>query len=140
VRRGSRRGAEFNATYRSNTAHDSWSPGDGTHRLANAIKTAHLYSMGSRLVNVRLDHERLRKARNLREAGVSLSDVVREAIDTRFQALRQRRLTGREAVTRVAHVLEDYPDAASVPARSYDVHDASQARAAIARRLGRRSR
>ena len=43
--------------------------------------------MSSRLVNVRLDAERLRKARKLRERGVRLSDVVREAIDKRFLQL-----------------------------------------------------
>lgn len=36
--------------------------------------------MGSRLLNVRLDEERVRKAQTLRERGVALSDVVREAL------------------------------------------------------------
>lgn len=42
--------------------------------------------MKKRLVNVRLDEEHLRKARMLRQSGVILSDLVREAIDTRFDA------------------------------------------------------
>ena len=41
--------------------------------------------MTSRLVNVRLDEERLRKAQTLRESGVALSDLVREAIDLGMQ-------------------------------------------------------
>lgn len=44
--------------------------------------------MSSRLVNVRLEAHRLRKAQALRDRGVRLSDVVREAIDERFASLR----------------------------------------------------
>src|SRR6202011_845098 len=58
-------------------------------RLPWDVKTRYLYKMSSRLVNVRLDEERVRKAQTLREHGVALSDVVREAIDERFAALRQ---------------------------------------------------
>jgi hypothetical protein len=47
--------------------------------------------MGSRLVNVRLDEDRLRKARILREQGLALSDVIREAIDERFNHLNRSR-------------------------------------------------
>ena len=44
--------------------------------------------MSARLINVRLDAGRLRKALALRKSGVALSDVVREAIDERFARLR----------------------------------------------------
>lgn len=47
--------------------------------------------MGSRLVNVRLDEDRLRKARILREQGLALSDVIREAIDEQFNHLNRSR-------------------------------------------------
>lgn len=43
--------------------------------------------MSSRLVNVRLDEDRLRKARIVREHGLALSDVIRETIDERFGQL-----------------------------------------------------
>ena len=66
--------------------------------LDTVVKTSYLYIMSSRLVNVRLDADRLRKAQTLRARGMALSDVVREAIDERFAALseagRGRRETG----------------------------------------------
>jgi len=95
--------------------------------------------MGTRLINVRLDEQRVRKVRRLRERGIAISDVVREAIDERYRQLapvaRQRDV--RAIMTRL---YERYPDPPNVPARSYDVHDAKQARAAIRRRLRRRRR
>jgi hypothetical protein len=42
-------------------------------RLPWDVKTRYLYRMGSRLVKVRLDEERVRKAQTLREHGVPLS-------------------------------------------------------------------
>ena len=64
--------------------------------------------MTSRLVNVRLDADRLRKAQTLRARGMALSDVVREAIDERFAALRRResRLDVRAIIRRI---FEQYP-------------------------------
>ena len=61
--------------------------------------------MPSRLVNVRLDEERVRKAQRLREHGVAISDLVREAIDERFDALRTPRDAG-EARSAIARLLE----------------------------------
>ena len=52
-----------------------------------AVKTCYLYSMPSHLVNVRLDDNYVRKARRLRQSGVVLSEVVRAAIDQRFNDL-----------------------------------------------------
>ena len=104
--------------------------------LAGYVKTRYLYSMGSRLVNVRLDAERLRKAQTLRERGVALSDVVREAIDERFAALRrsERGPTSRQSSDRI---FEQYPDPPDLPPRDYDVHDRRAARPAIRRKLRR---
>ena len=95
--------------------------------------------MSNTLVNVRLDAERVRKVQLLRERGVSLSDVVRAAIDERFDALR---LAGyqRDGASIVARLLEQYPDPPDLPARDYDVHDRRAARAAVAGRLRRRVR
>jgi hypothetical protein len=93
--------------------------------------------MGSRLVNVRLDVERIRKAQTLRERGVALSDVVREAIDERFEGLRN---TGSRPDVKaiVQRAFEQHPDPPDLPPRDYDVHDRRAARTAIRRRLGRR--
>jgi hypothetical protein len=90
--------------------------------------------MSSRLVNVRLDEERVRKARALRERGVSLSDVVRRAIDERFTAMRG--LDARADVGAVVRgIFERYPDPPDMAPRDYDVHDRHAARAAIRRNL-----
>jgi len=89
--------------------------------------------MSSRLVNVRLDPERLRKARTLRERGVSLSDVVREAIDERFQILQRR--GNPDVKILIRKLFEQYPDPPGLPPRGYDVHDRAAARRAILRKL-----
>jgi hypothetical protein len=61
-------------------------------------------------MNVRLDEERLRKVRRLREHGVAISDLVREAIDERFEALRRPR-DARDVRAFIARLLERHPDA-----------------------------
>jgi hypothetical protein len=92
--------------------------------------------MGSRLINVRLDEPRLRKVRRLRERGIAISDVVREAIDERFRQLEPLERS-RDVRAIMTALFERYPDPPNVSARRYDVHDAKQARAAIRRRLRR---
>ena len=89
--------------------------------------------MRSRLVNVRLDTERLRKAQALRQRGIKLSDVVREAIDDRF--LRIRSEAHADMKTLIQKLFEQYPDPAGLPPRDYDVHDRAAARQAILRKL-----
>jgi hypothetical protein len=100
--------------------------------LARTVKTRYLYSMSTRLVNVRLDAERLRKAQALRERGVALSDVVREAIDDRFTALRRSQPDVRTIIRRM---FEKFPDPPDLPPRDYDVHDRRAARVAILRKI-----
>ena len=90
----------------------------------------------SRLLNVRLDEHRLRKARRLRESGIALSDVVREAIDARFEEL-SRAVTTRDIRAAIARIHQQHPDPPGIPARAYDVHDRAAARAAISRKLKR---
>lgn len=85
--------------------------------------------MSSRLINVRLDAERLRKAQTLRERGVALSDVVREAIDERFLQLRSESQPDVKAIIR--RMFDQYPDPPDLPPREYDVHDRHAARKAI---------
>jgi hypothetical protein len=93
--------------------------------------------MGSRLVNVRLDAERVRKAQALRERGMTLSDVVREAIDDRYAAL-HRPDSPPDVSTLVREIFERHPDPPGLPRRDYDVHDRRAAGAAILRKLRRR--
>ena len=90
--------------------------------------------MGSRLVNVRLDGDRLRKAQTLRERGIALSDVMREAIDERFAALRGS-ASQPDVRALVQRIFEQYPDPPDLPARDYDVHDRRAARRAVLRKL-----
>ncbi len=90
--------------------------------------------MGSRLVNVRLDAQRFRKTQALRERGIALSDVVREAIDVRFAELRPA--ASRAAVKAIVHrMFQQYPDPPDLPPREYSVHDRRAARRAILRRI-----
>lgn len=106
--------------------------------LCLTVKTCYLYTVGSRLINVRLDAGRLRKAQRLRERGVALSDVVREAIDERFMELRSASRVDIKAIVR--RLFQQYPDPPDLPARDYDVHDRRAAREAIARTLRRARR
>ena len=89
--------------------------------------------MGSRLINVRLDPERLRKAQTLRNRGVSLSDVVREAIDEQFQRLPPEQPSDMKTLLR--RIFEQFPDPAGLPSRDYNAHDRRAARQAIVRKL-----
>ena len=93
--------------------------------------------MTSRLVNVRLDADRLRKVGRLRESGVAMSDLVRRAIDERFEALTASG-TSRDVRAAVARALDQHPDPAGLPARVYDVHDRTVSRDAIVRKLRQR--
>ena len=90
--------------------------------------------MSSRLVNVRLDEARVRKVQALRERGVALSDLVREAIDERFAALRQSE-SPPDVRAIVRGIFERHPDPADLAPRDYDIHDRRAARAAILRKL-----
>lgn len=104
--------------------------------LAHVVKTEYLYGMTSRLVNVRLDEGRLRKAQTLRESGVALSDLVREAIDERFDELAGSG-TARDLKAVMERIFEQYPDPPGLRARGYDVHDRDEARRAIVGKLRR---
>ncbi|MBI3490348.1 MAG: hypothetical protein HY047_00875 [Acidobacteria bacterium] len=92
--------------------------------------------MTSRLVNVRLDGARLRKAQRLRESGVALSDLVREAIDERFEELAESG-TARDLGAVMKRIFEQYPDPPDLPPRGYNVHDRHAARGAIVGKLRR---
>ena len=101
--------------------------------MPRPVKTGYIYSMSSRLINVRLDADRVRKAQRLRERGVALSDVVREAIDERFSELRSESQPDVTAIVR--RMFDRYPDPPDLPLRDYDVHDRRAARKAIVDKL-----
>jgi hypothetical protein len=92
--------------------------------------------MSSRLVNVRLDADRFRKAQTLRSRGIALSDVVREAIDERFAAL-ERPVSPEDVRAMIRRILDEHPDPPDLPPRDYDVRDRRAASAAIVRKLRR---
>ena len=94
--------------------------------------------MNPRLVNVRLDAARLRKAQVLRRRGIALSDVVREAIDARYGQLESAPRSDVTAMVR--RIFDEHPDPADLPERGYDVHDRQAARRAIVRTMMRRKR
>ena len=98
----------------------------------------YLHAVKSRLVNVRLDAARLRKALALRERGVALSDVMREAIDERYGQLQTTARSDVKAV--VQRIFDEHPDPPGLPTRTYDVHDRAAARRAIVRKITRKKR
>jgi hypothetical protein len=93
--------------------------------------------MNERLINVRLDRRRLDKARRLREGGVPLSELVREAIDRRFDEM--MRHSSRNVTAMLKEIHTKHPDPADLPERGYDVHDPREARRAIIRKLRKKS-
>jgi hypothetical protein len=95
--------------------------------------------MATRLVNVRLDEGRVRKARALRARGITLSHVLREAIDAEYAALAATEKP-RDVLGALEDILRKHPDPPEAPLRGYDVHEAAQARAAVRERLRRKRR
>ncbi len=91
--------------------------------------------MSPRLVNVRLDDERARKARELQEQGITLSELVREAIDQRYAALETP--IEEDVETIMARIYAQHPDPPDAPVRDYDVHDRHAAAEAIRAHLRR---
>ena len=131
---------DLSAVFKSKNAEDALTHVHGERLALDAIvKTNYLYSMSSRLINVRLDADRLRKARTLRARGMALSEVVREAIDERFAALRRSECPP-DVRAIVRRIFEQYPDPPGLPPRDYDVYNRRAARVAILRKLrtGRR--
>ena len=93
--------------------------------------------MSTRLVNVRLDEQRIQRARRLRSQGITLSDLVREAIDQRYEQLQQS-AKRRDVDVIMNEIYDRHPDPPNLRARNYDVHDRRQARKAIIGKLSRK--
>ena len=108
-------------------------------RLTLPVKMWHLYAMGTRLVNVRLDEERTRKARALRASGIAVSELLREAIDRRYEQVVGNR-KGLDVAAIMRRIFADSPDPPDLAPRRYDVHDRAAARRAIRGRLRRKAR
>ena len=90
--------------------------------------------MSGRLVNVRLDEQRLRRASKLRAAGIPLSDLVREAIDRRYEQVLES--SGpRDVAAIMKRIYEQCPDPPDLPPRDYAVHNRTEAGRAILRKL-----
>ena len=95
--------------------------------------------MTTRLVNVRLDEERTRKARALRASGIAVSDLLRDAIDRRYEQV-VRSPKGLDVAAIMRRIFEQNPDPPNLGPRRYDVHDRAAARRAILRRWRRKAR
>ena len=90
--------------------------------------------MNSRLINVRLDERRLQRARKLRASGIALSDLVRDAIDRRYEQLVQSsKSQDLEAI--VKQIYEECPDPPDLPPRNYDASDRIASKRAFVRKL-----
>ena len=72
----------------------------------------------------------------LREQGLALSDVIREAIDERFDQLNRSR-KARDVKNVIQRIFELHPDPAGLPPRAYNVHDRKAARTAVIEKLRR---
>jgi len=95
--------------------------------------------MTSRLINVRLDERRLQRVRRLRAKGISISDLLRDAIDRQYEEITKQRKP-RDIESMLQELYAQYPDPADLPPREYNVHDRRQAKEAISRMLRRKAR
>jgi hypothetical protein len=95
--------------------------------------------MATKLTNVRLDPDRVRKARALKERGIAISDLLREAIDRRYREVVEAD-ERRDARRILADLDARFPAAPDdLPLRSYSVHSREEAGAAIREHLRARS-
>lgn len=87
---------------------------------------------------MRLSPDDARRAAELRQAGIRISDVVREAI--RAEYLRKRAVkTGKPRPSLVVQeILEALPDSEDMPCRELDATDRHAVRRHIAAKLGGR--
>ena len=95
--------------------------------------------MGTRLVNVRLDEEHMRKARALRASGIAVSDLLRQVIDERYERV-VRPPKGLDVAAIMRRIFDEHPDPPDLPPRGYDAHDRAATRRAVVRRLRRKAR
>jgi hypothetical protein len=87
------------------------------------------------LLNVRLSPEDARRAAELREYGIQISDVVREAIRAEYLRRRPGEPGHRRPSLIVKEILEALPDPEDAPARGVDAADRHAVRRHIADKL-----
>ena len=91
-----------------------------------------------KLLNVRLNEDDARLAAALRQEGVELSRVVRNALHAEYERRIAGRVRRRSAAVVMAEIYAACPDPPRLPRRSYDLRDRRAARRAIVSRLRRR--
>ena len=91
-----------------------------------------------KLLNVRLGEDDARKVARLRQAGVQISRVVREAIRAEHDRRIGRRETPRHPAEIMAEIYAAYPDPPGLPARRVDLRDRRAVRRAVLARMRRR--
>ena len=90
------------------------------------------------LLNVRLDEQDARRARALREAGVRISTVVRNAIRLEYDK-RVGMATGKKKPSKiVADILRAVPDPADLSEARIDTRDRRAVRRLVSAKLRRR--
>ena len=103
------------------------------------VKTHCLYAHLVPLLNVRLSPDDARRAAELREDGVQISDVVREAIRAEYLRRRPERAGNRRPSLIVKEILSALPDPVDMPRPAVDPADRHAVRRHIAAKLhGRR--
>jgi hypothetical protein len=87
------------------------------------------------LLNVRLSPDDARRAAELREEGIQISDVVREAIRAEYLRRRSRKPRQRRPSLIVKEILAALPDPEGTPPRTVDSADRHAVRRHIAATL-----
>ena len=111
-----------------------------TPRIARvlAVKTTRLYNgTMTTLVNVRLDGEDARRVKALRDAGVPLSTLVRDAIRSEY-ARRLGAGSKRKPSAILGEILAALPDEPDMPRPSVDARDRRAVRAHVKAKLRRK--
>jgi len=91
-----------------------------------------------KLLNVRLSPQDARMAAQLREAGIPVFRVVREAIRFAHERQAGARASRRRASEIMESIYREHPDPPSIPAGTRGLRDRATVRRVIRRRLRRR--
>ena len=91
-----------------------------------------------KLLNVRLGEDDARKVARLRQAGVQISRIVREAIRAEHDRRIGRRGMSRRPAEIMAEIYAAYPDPPGLPARQVDLRDRRAVRRAVLARMRRK--
>lgn len=106
-----------------------------TSRRPLDVKTALLYSPDMSLLNVRLSRDDARLAAELRDDGIPISTLVREAIRREHARRHGARATRRRPSELVDEIIAAVPVSGRRQARGLDLSDRASVRKAIMRAL-----